>query len=173
MAKQLLVVAILLLLAGQSLTHAESAFVARIGQSGEFLEIIDQSSRQVVRDDLPLYRSANIRYFSAGVGMEERRAEYPLFSLKLVFTAGGKPYLTGVEVTVSWKKAEGAIMVPREQVEGPWLFIDLPSGRYDISAMYGNEKQESKDVRVAEGHQTTVYLRWKEDVGPMRPLPTD
>ena len=38
--------------------------------------------------------------------MEERQAEYPPFSLKLVFTAGGKPYLAGVDVTIKPAKGE-------------------------------------------------------------------
>lgn len=173
MSKQLLFVSIVWLSAGQGLTQAESAFIARIGQSGEFLEMIDRDTRQIVSDALPLYRAGNIRYFSAGVGVEERRAEYPPFSLKVVFTAGGKPYLTGVDVTIRSEKGEPVIAISRERIEGPWLFIELPSGRYDISAMYGDQKQELKGIEVVEGHQTTIHLRWKEDMGAMRQLPND
>lgn len=173
MSKQLLFVSMVWLSVAQSVTHAESAFIARIGQSGEFLEMIDRDTGQIVNDALPLYRAGNIRYFSAGVGVEERRAEYPPFSLKVVFTAGGKPYLTGVDVTVHSEKGKGTITISHEQIEGPWLFIDLPSGRYDISAMYGGQKRELKGIEVVEGRQTTVHLRWKEDIGAMRQLPND
>jgi hypothetical protein len=160
--------------AGQPLIHAQTSFIARIAPSGEFLEMEDQSTRQVVKDFLPLYRAGTIPYFSAGVGLEERRAEYPPFSLKLVFTAGGKPYLTGVDVTVRREKEEGLpITISHEQINGPWLFIDLPSGTYDISAMYGDQKQEVNGLKVIEGHQKTVHLRWKEDMGLTGKLPND
>jgi len=79
---------------------AEGGPVARIGESGEFLELEYQVNSQVSKDSLPLYRADGIRYFSAGVGIEERTAEYPPFSLRIVFTAGGKPFLAGVAVTI-------------------------------------------------------------------------
>ena len=76
----------------------------------------------------PLYRAGSIRYFSAGVGLEEREAEYPPFSLKVVFTAGGKPYLSGVSVVVQPEKGGTPVLtIPQDQVEGPWLFVDLAS----------------------------------------------
>src|SRR5690242_10020598 len=104
MSKELLFASMLLLGVAQGLACADSAFVARIGPSGEFLEIVDEDTS--VQEHLPLYHVGNIQYFSAGVGVEERRAEYPLFPLKVVFTAGGKPYLSGVDVTVRSEKGE-------------------------------------------------------------------
>ena len=85
---------------GEGLTYAEGGFPVRIGQSGEYLELEYSSDGQIVKDHLPLYRAGNVRYFTAGVGLEERQAEYPPFSLKLIFTAGGKPYLSGVDVLI-------------------------------------------------------------------------
>ena len=79
---------------------AEDNFVARVGPSGEFIELEHRRDGQIVKDHLPLHQRGNLRYFSAGVGLEERQAEYPPFSLKLVFTAGGKPYVTGVDVAI-------------------------------------------------------------------------
>ena len=91
--------------ASHALTYAEGGFIARVGASGEFLEMEDQHTGQIVKDYLPVNRAGEVRYFSAGVGVEERRAEYPPFALKLVFTAGGKPYLTGVDrFTLRWEE---------------------------------------------------------------------
>ena len=156
--------------AGEGLLHAEGGFIARVGQSGEFLEL-EQSNGQVIKDYLPLYRAGGVRYFSVGVGLEERQAQYPPFSLKLVFTAGGKPYLAGVDVTIQPAKGAAAITISREQVEGPWLFVDLPPGTYDISATYGEHKQALKGIKVVRGKQKTVHLRWTEDTGPMVEVP--
>jgi len=160
--------------AGHALIYAEDGFIARVGASGEFLEMEDQHTGQIVKDYLTIHRAGVVRYFSAGVGVEERRTEYPPFSLKLVFTAGGKPYLTGVDVTVRREKGEGPpITISHEQMKGPWLFIDLPSGTYDISAVYGDQKQEVRGLRVVEGHQKTIHLRWKEDMGLTGKMPND
>lgn len=155
---------------GDGLIQAEGGLIARVGQSGEFLEL-EQSNGQVIKDYLPLYRAGGVRYFSVGVGLEERQAQYPPFSLKLVFTAGGKPYLAGVDVTIQPAKGAAAITISRDQVEGPWLFVDLPSGTYDVTAAYGEHKQVLKGIKVVEGKQKTVHLRWAEDTGPTVKVP--
>jgi hypothetical protein len=157
---------------GEGFSHAEGSIVARVGQSGDFLDL-EQSDGAMVRDYLPLYRAGGIRYFSCGVGVEERQAEYPPFSLKLVFTAGGKPYLAGVDVTIQPAKGEAAIIISRERVEGPWLFVDLPSGTYDVSAAHGQHKQALKGVKVVGGKQKTVHLRWADDTGVTVKVPNE
>lgn len=79
---------------------ADGGAVARIGASSEFVELSHQIEGRTTVDLLPLHRAGDVRYFSAGIGLEERAAQYPPFSLKLVFTAGGKPFLSGVSVTI-------------------------------------------------------------------------
>src|SRR5690349_6789334 len=93
---------------------AEGNFVARVGPSGEFLELEGQNDGQIIKDYLPLHQRGKIRYFSTGVGLEARQAEYPPFPLKLIFTAGGKPYLTGVEVAIRDLKDHTAVKIPKE-----------------------------------------------------------
>jgi hypothetical protein len=144
---------------------AEGNPVARIGASSEFLEFEQQINGQVVKNVLPLHQAGGVRYFSAGVGLEERAAEYPPFSLKAVFTAGGKPFLARVDVTIQPAKGGSAIRIPHEQVDGPWLFVDLPSGTYDITASRAGRTQGLKGIKVEEGKQKTVHLRWAEDPG--------
>lgn len=161
--------AVLFLAAGFGPAIADSGMVARIGQSGDVVEFQRQAGNgQIVPYQLPLYRSGGVRYFSAGVGIEERQASYPTFSLKLVFTAGGKPFLTGVDVSIRPVKGGETIHIDRERVEGPWLFVDLPSGTYDVSASQGEQRQDLKGIRVESGKQTTAHLRWAEDLGVFR-----
>lgn len=155
------------------LAASETGFIARIGQSGEYLELEHQASGQVIKNYLPLHRVGEVRYFSAGVGLEERSVEYPPFSLKLVFTAGGKPYLSGVDLTIMPAKGGAAISIPRDRVEGPWLFVDLPSGLYDVSAMQGDRRQAVTGIKVETGRQKTVHLRWAEDVGAIVKVPNE
>ena len=163
--RQIVLASALWCCAGQGGVDAASSTTARIGPSGEFLDLERSSDGQSVKDHLPLHQNGNIRYFSAGVGLEERQAEYPPFSLKLVFTAGGKPYLTGVDVAIRTLGGKTAVSIPKEQTEGPWLFVDLPSGTYDITATYGSQKRSATGIKVLAGKQKTLYLRWPEDAG--------
>lgn len=155
------------------LAAGETGFIARVGQSGEYLDLEHQASGQIIKNFLPLHQAGAVRYFSAGVGLEERSAEYPPFSLKLVFTAGGKPYLSSIDVTITQAQGGAAISIPRDQVEGPWLFVDLPSGTYNISAMQGDRRQALAGIKVETGKQKTVHLRWAEDVGAIVKAPNE
>ncbi|TKS59529.1 MAG: hypothetical protein EWM72_02097 [Nitrospira sp.] len=150
---------------------ADSGEVARIGATGEVVELSHQVDGRTVVDTLPLHRAGAIRYFSAGVGLEERTAEYPPFSLKMVFTAGGKPYLSGVSVTIQPAKGGTVLTIPQDQVEGPWLFVDLPAGIYDVTATHRDSKQGLKGVKVEAGKQRVIHLRWAEDRGLVGNLP--
>jgi hypothetical protein len=171
MSKWIVLALSLWLCAFQSLSHAEGRFIARVGPSGEFLELEDQTNGQAITEYIPVHQASGVRYFSAGVGLEERQAAYPPFALKLVFAAGGRPYVTGVEVTIKPVETEMTISIPREQVDGPWLFIDLASGTYDISATYRGNKQALKRIKVVGGKQQTVLLRWEQDTGPTTKVP--
>ncbi|HQX22788.1 MAG TPA: hypothetical protein PLU01_05395, partial [Nitrospira sp.] len=117
----------------------------------------------------PLYHSGKVHYFSAGIGQVEREAAYPPFPLKLVFTAGGKPFVTGVEVVLRQSKGATVLTVPREQVTGPWLFIDVPDGAYEVAATLGGQIQQVKGIHVRRGHVTTQHVRWAEDRSPVLP----
>lgn len=152
---------------------ADGGAVARIGASGEFVELSHQAEGRTTVDLLPLHRVGDVRYFSAGIGLEERSAQYPPFSLKLVFTAGGKPFLSGVSVTIQPVKGGAALTIPQEQVEGPWLFVDLAPGVYDVTAVHRDRKQGLKGITVAAGKQKTIHLRWSEDRGLAGALPTE
>jgi hypothetical protein len=152
---------------------AEGGAVARIGPSGDVIELSHRADGRPVVDVLPLHRVGVVRYFSAGVGIEERAAEYPPFPLKLVLTAGGKPFLAGVTVSIRAHKSGTALTIPREQVEGPWLFVDLPPGLYDLTATYGNSTQRLNGIKIEAGKQKTVYVRWPEDPGLAGNLPAE
>jgi hypothetical protein len=144
---------------------AEGGGVARVLPSGDGVQIEYQGVEGMQQDIIPLYQAGAVRYFSAGIGLDERGADYPPFALKLVFTAGGKPFLTGVTVTIQGPKGMEKIVIPRERVTGPWLFVDVPAGTYDISAAQADQTQTLKSVKVERGKTRVVYLRWPEDRG--------
>jgi hypothetical protein len=142
---------------------ADGGVGSPITESGEFLEMEYQVNGQRSKGSLPLYRAEGVRYFSAGVGIEERTAEYPPFSLKLVFTAGGKPFLAGASVMIQSAKGGPPITIPHDHVNGPWLFVDLPSGTYHLTAVHRDRTQGLKGVKLEAGKTKTVHLRWAEE----------
>lgn len=150
--------------------HAEAApSAARVLPSGEGVELEFPAETGAQKDVIPLFHSGTIRYFSAGIGQVEREAAYPPFALKLVFTAGGKSFVTGVGVTLRDAKGVSVLTVPREQITGPWLFIDLPEGVYEVTATLGGVTQRVNNVKVRHGHVATQYVRWAEDRSPTLP----
>ena len=173
MKRDLLSVVGLLIVLSGGVSLADDGIVARIGDSGEFLELGHPGGGRAAADLLPLHRAGAVRYFSAGIGLEERNAQYPPFSLKFIFTAGGKPFLSGVAVTIQPVKGGAAITIPREQVEGPWLFVDLGPGLYDVTATYHDSQQVLKGIKVEAKKQKTVYLRWREDRGLAGSVPAE
>ncbi|MCC6968111.1 MAG: hypothetical protein IT391_17710 [Nitrospira sp.] len=146
-----------------------STVVARVLSDEEAVELEIPTDIGVQKERLPLYRSGTVRYFSAGIGQVERAANYPPFSLKLVFTAGGKPFVSGVAVTLRQATGGTAVTVPQEHNTGPWLFIDLPDGTYEVSATLGGVTQQVNNLTVRRGHITTQHVRWAEDRSPALP----
>ncbi len=145
----------------QSVT--EAATVSRVTPSGDGIELeYTDENGTTLKDTIPIHRAGTIRYFSAGMGLEERKAKYPPFPLKLIFVAGPRAYTSQVAVTIADTKGAVVLQVPREQVTGPWLFVDLPAGTYDITSDRSDHPSIKQRVEIAAGGGKTVYLRWKE-----------
>ena len=141
---------------------SEASSEAKVTPSGDGIEL-EYAGEDGVKSvlTLPLHKAGAVRYFSAGVGVEERAAQYPPFPLKLVFVAGSKAYLSRVSVTITDAKGAVILEVSREQVTGPWLYVDLPSGTYTVTAMREGQAQVKGVVTVEKGGVKTLYLRWK------------
>jgi len=134
----------------------------RVLPSEDGLELAHDEGIASSKTILPLYRTGGIRYFSAGVGLEERAADYPPFPLKIVFVVGGKPYLAQVDVHIVAPSGPLKLAIPRDRVTGPWLFVDLPDGTYEISAMWNGRTEINKAVNVSNGMTRVIYFRWPE-----------
>ena len=90
---------------------------------------------------------AETAYQCSGIGSEEREAaESVPHSLRLVFAQPDGHYLGGVAARVS---AGGAELV-NVTCPGPWLLLDLPAGRYQVSASFEG-KTVTRDVTLSGG----------------------
>ena len=142
----------------------KTAPLVRVTTSTDSLELqISEDGGTPVKETIPIHRMGSIRYFSAGIGLEERSAHYPAFPLKLVFVAGPKAYLSQVSVTITDREGKVHLQVPPKQVTGPWLFLDLPPGNYDISAEGPGKASIKEHVTLSDKETKTIYLRWKEE----------
>ncbi len=142
----------------------KTAPLVRVTTSTDSLELqISEDGGTPVKETIPIHRMGSIRYFSAGIGLEERSAHYPAFPLKLVFVAGPKAYLSQVSVTITDREGKVHLQIPPKQVTGPWLFLDLPPGNYDISAEGPGKASIKEHVTLSDKETKTIYLRWKEE----------
>ena len=82
--------------------------------------------------------------------------------MKLVFVAGPKAYVTQVAVTIKDTKTDMLVRIPSDQVTGPWLFVDLPAGTYDITAVRGDRAGGTQRVEIVPGRTKVAYFRWTE-----------
>ena len=151
------------LIAADPFAQAGAAPTAKGAPPGDGIELeYTAEDGTTVTTIFPVYRVGAIRYFSAGVGVEERAAQYPPFPLKLIFIAGPRAYVTQVAVTIKDTKGTVSLLVPGEQVTGPWLFVDLPAGTYEITAIRRDQSAIKQKVEIGAGGSRTVYFRWKE-----------
>lgn len=99
-------------------------------------------------------------YLSGGVSEEEReelQSKRDRFSL-WVITAGRKTgeYLSSVRLTITDARRQVVFDAP---LDGPWLFIDLPLGRYVIDARYdGQTQQRPTTIHANDHHQAIFYF---------------
>lgn len=151
-------------LTGPFVAPSAASTEAKVTPSGDgvAVEYNDEDGTKSVLT-LPLHKAGGVRYFSAGVGAEERAAQYPPFPLKVIFVAGPKAYLSQVAVTITGAKGAVKLEVPREQVTGPWLYVDLPAGTYTVTASRNGQTHVKSQVTVTKGGTKTLYLRWKEN----------
>ncbi|GKS60251.1 hypothetical protein YTPLAS18_37780 [Nitrospira sp.] len=154
----------------QQAAAVEVSTTARLLPSGEGIELEYRSEGETWTDVIPIYQGGQggetqgaIRYFSAGVGMAERQAKYPPFPLKIVLTAGTKPYAAHADVHIVEVGGDRTLSIPSDRVHGPWLFVDLPPGTYDITGNRGPSTATLRRVTISAGGEHVVYLRFPEE----------
>lgn len=108
----------------------------------------------------PLYEQESIQYFSAGLGKEERSLTYPSFPLKLVFVQGERAFLASVSVHITKEDGTTLLRIPGEEVEGPWLFVNIPKGTYNVSGSDLHGTIVEKTISIQTGKPIVVHFRW-------------
>jgi len=99
-------------------------------------------------------------YLSGGVGSDERAAleeRGKAFNVKLAFAEQRGPYLADVNVMIV--DGKGAEILSLASA-GPWFYIQLPPGRYNVKATYKGQTQGIRNLQVAKDKALSRTLTW-------------
>jgi len=107
---------------------------------------------------VPVQKYESVRYYSAGIGIDERRQLPQLYPLRVIFKTDKGNLLCDAEVTISTK---GTTVFRGRAQNGPWLVVDLAPGTYDIQAVQDGKARAAKGVRLTAGKRRTVTMSWK------------
>ena len=87
---------------------------------------------------------------SSGIGLEDR-AEEPSYTIKLVFyeksTNARAAYVTNVKVII-YNEDNSAVVIAVSK--GPWLFADLPEGKYRVQAIRQSGQTQSVNITATK-----------------------
>lgn len=126
----------------------------------KLLEIPLQKGNVQTPMTFPLYEQQGIQYFSAGLGKEERSLTYPPFPLKLIFVQGERAFSARVSIHIAKEDGSQLLSIPGEEVDGPWLFINLPIGTYVVSGTNSEGTTIKKTTTVKPDKSVIVHFRW-------------
>jgi hypothetical protein len=110
-------------------------------------------------------------FVSGGVGTEEVATlsdEKKRYALAILTAAKGSgAFLADVRIRISDEQSK---LVLDTVMDGPWLLVDLPAGRYQIEATQ-NARAQKKVVTFSAGdhRQTVFYFDTQDQVESERP----
>jgi hypothetical protein len=84
-------------------------------------------------EEVPVRTYEGISYISGGATKDERETLKPNYPLKLVFAGTTGHLLSGVQVKI---ESKGKKVFEAAADGGPWLFVSLKPGSYNVSATY-------------------------------------
>lgn len=110
----------------------------------------------------PVMTQGSVKYMSGGIGSDEEatmRSEMSKYPLTLEFAERASPlpeHLAGINVTI---KDESGRTELDAISDGPFLLVQLPAGKYRISAE-DDGKPQTRDVAVAANKPEHVLFEW-------------
>ncbi len=122
-----------------------------------FFSLAGARALAVSKAELSLKQTDWLKYYSTGIGLEERSKTITGFPLKLIFANLKGELLASVDVDIS---GPGGIKAQLTS-EGPWLFMELVPGIYRIKAEV-NGLSAKRWVRVEKGPTKVVYVHLKK-----------
>lgn len=95
------------------------------------------------------------------MALHERRENFNLWVVTAAMKSGA--HLAEVRVTIRDAKKQTVL---DESLDGPWLFINLPLGRYEVQASYnGVVQRRATTIHRGDHHQVFFYFDTGDSVG--------
>jgi hypothetical protein len=111
---------------------------------------------------LPQPASKNgVSYITGGVGEDEVqafRAAAPGYNLRMTFASKAGNYLSDIDVTIMSGAGRPILSV---RTEGPFLFVQLPAGRYQIRAQT-HRVTETRKTQVPAHGGADLRFYWED-----------
>jgi hypothetical protein len=118
----------------------------------------------VFAQDMPPTQTSNgVTFVTGGIGqsrIEAFRKAAKDYNLRATFTAPGGAFMADVKVTL--KDAKGNTLVTT--VSGPLFYAQVPPGRYELIAAYGDQRFQRK-LEVSQSGAATTEIVFKVPVG--------
>lgn len=104
-------------------------------------------------------------YVTGGVAEQEQlklQAERPAYSLWVITAAvRSGAYLADARLRIHDAKRQ---LVFDGKLDGPWLFIDLALGQYEVEASWQDQTVRSKTtIHAGDRHQMVAYFKLADD----------
>ena len=102
---------------------------------------------------------AELRILSTGIGEDQRQELHSDYSLKLVFFVHTGAFLANIDVEISTRSGKQLL---KTNSYGPWLFVDLKPGTYNVSASRKNGDRQGVLFSISKGEQKTISLMFQD-----------
>jgi hypothetical protein len=103
----------------------------------------------------------DIRVFSTGIGLEERQPDTS-YSAQFVFSERKSgSLLTDIQFSISTDTPGRQQKILEMDSAGPWVFADLPPGRYSIRAVRNGAAVQSAEFTISGEKQEKIVLSWE------------
>jgi len=99
-------------------------------------------------------------YLFGGISSNEREAMQQRakgYNLKLVFAEKNGSFLSGITVVMSAPKVSEILSL---EIDGPWFFIQLPPGTYEIRANFRGQTKQINHLNVPKNKTVQHTFTW-------------
>jgi hypothetical protein len=79
------------------------------------------------------------------------------YSLKVIFSNKKGEYLSDIVVKILDQYGNTILTTVSN---GPWLFVNLPSGTYNLEASVGGDRRRISRINIEGGSQKVISVQW-------------
>ena len=109
------------------------------------------------------------RYMTGGFGIDDREQmteQSRDYNLKLMFAEKAGIYLADARVAIENEKGEEIVNIT---APGPWFYIQLPPGTYNVTASFEGNTKTIRNIPVSKSQQTSRLFHWDVAGEPEHP----